>query len=165
VSFYPWITRGEDTEYLTNAHLRGQAFLLDKELTITHLPPEAYGALPCAKLGQDVTQFIYERGKLLAAQEQPELVAVESEELDPYPGRLLRENAANQALVALHHMATPETVARHGSPEQIVAEAERRASEAPTRHLNSAQEWPRLLDALGWDAPLRSHWLSRLEDG
>ena len=89
VSFDPWITRGEDIDYLINARLQGQEYFFDKELTITHLPPEVYGALPYAKLGQDVVRFMYERGKLLAAQEQPESVTVEPQDLDPYPGRLL----------------------------------------------------------------------------
>jgi hypothetical protein len=165
VSFDPWITRGEDIDYLINARLRGRNFFFDKELAITHLPPEAYGALPYAKLGQDVVRFMYERGKLLASQEQPELVTVEPQDLDPYPGRLLRENVADQALAALHHTATPEAVARYGSPEQIVAQAERRAREAPPRYFDFAQAWPRLLDALSRDAVLRDHWRSRLERG
>jgi hypothetical protein len=138
---------------------------LDKELTITHLPPEAYGALPYAKLGQDVVRFMYERGKLLAAQELPALVPVEPQDLDPYPGRLLRENVADRALAALHHTATPEAVARCGSPEQIVAQAEQRAHEAPPRYFEFAQAWPRLLDALGRDAILRDLWQSQLEGG
>ena len=163
VSFDPWITRGEDIDYLINARLQGQAFLLDKELTITHLPPKAYSMPPYARLSQDVVRFIYERGKLLAAQERAELATIESKDLDPYPGLLLRESVADQALAALHHTATPEAVARYGSPEQIVARAERRAREAPARYFAFAQQWPRLLDAPGRDTALWTHWQSRLE--
>jgi len=46
VGFDPGITRGEDIDYLINARLAGHRFWLDKELLITHRPPEAYGALP-----------------------------------------------------------------------------------------------------------------------
>ena len=70
-----------------------------------------------------------------------------------------------QALEALRRVATPEAVAGHGSPEQIVAQAERRAREAPLRYFEFAQEWPRLLAALGRDAVLRDRWRSRLEGG
>ncbi|MEA3440780.1 MAG: glycosyltransferase family 2 protein [Chloroflexota bacterium] len=158
VSFDPWITRGEDIDYLINARLHGYEFYLDKELTITHIPPEAYGTLPYAKLAQDVVRFLYERGKLLAAHEQPGLVAVETQDLDPYPGRLLQENMAAQALAALQRMATPDTVAHHGSPEQIVEQATQWAREAPLRYFEFAQEWPRLLGALDRDVVLRDHW-------
>jgi hypothetical protein len=138
---------------------------LDKELTITHLPPEAYGALPYAKLGQDVVRFMYERGKLLAVRERSELVTVEPQDLDPYPGWLLRESVADQALEALQRVVTPEAAARYGSPEQIVAQAERQARQTPPHFFEFAQAWPRLLDALGRDAVLRDHWQSRLEGG
>ena len=162
VSFDPWITRGEDIDYLINGRLQGLEFFLDKELTITHLPPEAYGALPYAKLAQDVERFIYERGKLLVARKQPGLTALDPEELDPYPGRLLRDDASARALEALQRLATPETAACHGSPEQIVAAADRQAREAPLRYSGFAQVWPRLLEAMGRDRSLRDHWQGKL---
>ncbi len=161
VSFDPHITRGEDIDYLINARLRGLGFFFDKKLTITHLPPEAYDEPPYAKLAQDVVRFIYERGKLLAARERPEFAPLEPEALDPYPGRLLREDVADQALEALQRLATPKTVIRYGSPGEIVAAAERRAREAPPRYFEFARMWPRLLEALGRDRALRDHWRSR----
>jgi hypothetical protein len=86
------------------------------------------------KLHQDVIRFLYERGKLLAAQERPEFAPLEPQALDPYPGRLLRED---------------------------VAAAERRAREALPRYFEIAQKWPRLLEALSRDRVLRDHWRSR----
>jgi hypothetical protein len=158
VSFDPWITRGEDIDYLINARLHGYEFYLDKELSITHMPPENYGALPYAKLAQDIVRFLYERGKLLAARDRPGLVAVEPQDLNPYPGRLLQENLVAQALAALQHLATPDAVARHGSPEQIVEQATQWAREAPLRYFEFAQKWHRLLAALDRDPLLRGHW-------
>ena len=165
VSFDPWITRGEDIDYLINARMQGHEFLFDKHLTITHLPPDAYSASPYAKLGQDVVRFLYERGKLLAARELPGLVTVEPQHLDPYPGLLLRENVAAQALEALRRVATPEAVARYGSPGRILAQAERRAREAPSRYLKFAREWPRLLATLDRDTVLRGFVQSWLVSG
>ena len=158
VSFDPWITRGEDIDYLINARLHGHEFYFDKELSITHLPPEAYGALPYAKLAQDVVRFIYERSKLLVTRKRSMLVTVEPQDLDPYPGQLLQENVAAQALSALQLLATPDAVARHGSPEQIVEQAKQWAREAPIRYFEFAQEWPQLLAALNRDTVLRGHW-------
>ena len=163
VSFDPYVTRGEDIDYLINACLQGLEFFFDKELTITHLPPEAYGALPYAKLAQDVVRFIYERGKLLAARERSGFAPLEPQALDPYPGQLLRGNAPAQALEALQRLATPEVVARYGSPEQIVALAKRRACEAPPRYFEFAGRWPCLMEAIGQDAALRDRLLTRFE--
>jgi len=151
VPFDPYITRGEDIDYLINARLHRLEFFFDKELTIVHLPPEAYNVLPYAKLAQDVIRFIYERAKLLAARERPEFAPLEPQALDPYPGRLLREDVAAQALQALQRTATPQAVASYGSPEEIITEAERRASEAPPRYFEFARVWPRLLEALAND--------------
>ena len=162
VSFDPHITRGEDIDYLINARLHRLEFFFDRELTITHLPPEAYGALPYAKLAQDVIRFLYERGKLLAARERPEFAPLEPPALAPYPGQLLRDDAPAWALKALQRLATPEAIARYGSPEQIVAAAERRACEVPPRYFEFARVWPQLLEALGRDWALRDHWRSRL---
>ena len=163
VSFDPYITRGEDIDYLINARLQGLEFFFDKELTITHLLPEAYGALPYAKLAQDVIRFLYERGKLLAARERPEFAPLEPWALDPYPGQLLRDDAPAWALEALQRLATPEAVARCGSPKEIVAAAERRACEAPPRYFEFAARWPYLMEAIGQDTGLRDRLLACFE--
>ena len=148
VGFDPGITRGEDIDYLINARLAGYQFWLDKELVITHLPPEAYGALPYTKLVQDVYRFVYEREKLCMASTDPV-------QFDPYPGRFLRDDVEEQVLAALQSQATPEATARFGPPETIVAQARRHAVEAVPRYFEFARVWPRLMQAVGQDAALR----------
>jgi hypothetical protein len=155
VGFDPGITRGEDIDYLINARLAGLCFWLDKELVITHLPLGAYGALPYAKLAQDVYRFLYEREKL-------RLAGMDPAQFDPYPGRFLREDVEEQALAALQQMATPAEVARAGSPEGILAQAQRHAQEAPPRYFAFAETWPRLMEALGGDRDLRDQWQAKL---
>ena len=161
VSFDPNITRGEDIDYAMNARLMGFSFWLDKELTITHLPPEAYGAPPYAKLIEDVYRFVYEREKLRLAQQQPGLVKVTVESLDPYPGRFLRDDVLEQALGALQAEATPEAVARYGSPENVAAAAKQCAVRTAPRYFPFAQAWPPLMEALGRDTSLREHLLAQ----
>lgn len=156
VGFDPGITRGEDIDYLINAHLVGHRFWLDKRLVITHMPPEAYGALPYAKLVQDVYRFVYEREKLRRA-------GVDPVQFDPYPGRFLRDDVVVQAMAALQAQATPEVTARFGSPREIVAAAERDAREAAPRYFEFATRWPRLMEAVGRDAKLHQRLLARFE--
>jgi hypothetical protein len=155
VGFDPGITRGEDIDYLINARLAGYDFWLDKELVITHLPPGAYGALPYAKLAQDVYRFLYEREKL-------RLAGMDPAQFDPYPGRFLRYDVEEQALAALQQMATPAEEARSGSPGEILAQALRHGQEAPPRYFAFAQRWPRLMEALGGDRDLCDHWQAKL---
>jgi len=154
VGFDPGITRGEDIDYLVNARLIGFNFWLDKELVITHLPPEAYGVLPYAKLAQDVYRFIYEREKLRLAGADPA-------QFDPYPGRFLRDDVEAQALAALQTKATPEATARFGPPETIIAQAQRHAVESAPRYFKFAARWPDLMQVVGQDVELRERLSAR----
>ena len=156
VGFDPGITRGEDIDYLINAHLAGHRFWLDKELVITHLPPEAYITPPYAKLTQDVYRFVYEGEKLRLAGTDPAL-------FDPYPGRFLRDDVEEQALAALQAKATPEATARFGSPETITAQARHHAVESAPRYFEFARAWPRLMETVGQDAELRERLLAHFD--
>jgi len=154
VGFDPGIARGEDIDYVINAHLAGYQFWLDKELVITHLPPESYGALPYAKLVQDVYRFIYEREKL-------RLAGADSAQFDPYPGRFLRDDVARHAQAALEAQVTPEAVACFDSPREVVVAAEHHAREAAPRYFEFTRAWPHLMEAVGQDAELRERILAR----
>ncbi len=92
VAFDPLVTRGEDIDYLINAKFLGHDFLLDNTLWIRHLPPPKTAPL-WRRFREDVDRFIYSRAKL-RDQEPLEEVAreVRVEELDPYPGRFLRDD-------------------------------------------------------------------------
>lgn len=92
VAFDPHVTRGEDIDYLVNAKFMGHAFLLDNALWIRHLPPPK-SAPPWRRFREDLDRFIYSREKLRA--QRPAGGGrrwVEVDELDPYPGRFLRED-------------------------------------------------------------------------
>jgi hypothetical protein len=160
VGFDPGITRGEDIDYLINARLMGIEFWLDKELLITHIPPGApdssHSASTWSKLHQDVLRFIYEREKLRLADTDPA-------QFDPYPGRFLRDDVEEQALAALRTTATPEVIARFGSPEAIIALAQRHAIEAAPRYFEFAAHWPDLMEAVGRDAELRERLLAHFD--
>ena len=160
VGFDPGITRGEDIDHLINARLGEFKFWLDKQLVITHLPPDApdssHSAPTWSKLHQDVLRFVYEREKLRLAGADPA-------QFDPYPGRFLRDDVEEQALAALQAEATPEAVARFGPPETIVAQARCHAVESAPRYFKFAQAWPRLMEAVGRDAELRERLSTRFD--
>jgi len=156
VGFDPGITRGEDIDYLINAQLAGNRFWLDKELLITHLPPKPYDTHRYAKLMQDIYRFAYEREKL-------RLTKVDPAQFDPYPGRFLRDDFADQALDALQAEATPEATVRFGTPDSIVAQARLRAVEIAPRYMEFAGRWPEFMEAVEKDVALRELLLERFE--
>ena len=78
VPYDPYITRGEDCDYLVNATHSGRNLLFDKRLVLAHLPPKR--RLPYRlKFHQDIYRFAYLRRKLAA-------LGMEAAGLDPYPG-------------------------------------------------------------------------------
>lgn len=91
VAFDPNVTRGEDIDYLTNAKFFGHDFLLDNTLWIRHLPPPKT-APPWRRFREDLDRFIYSREKLRRQKEGEGRRLVNVEELDPYPGRFLRDD-------------------------------------------------------------------------
>lgn len=151
VPFDPYITRGEDIDYLINARLAGYRFFLDKELSVVHLPPPSG-----SHLREDVIRFIYEREKLrlakglgLGARESP----LAPESLDPYPGLFLRDDLEEQAREALRE---------HGLPESTVEDAKRYAQEMAPRYFRFFEEWPRLMRALGSDEVLKRRLVRKM---
>jgi len=160
VGFDPGITRGEDIDYLINARLMGFKFWFDKQLVITHMPPDApesaHSAHTWSKLHQDVLRFVYERGKL-------RLAGVSPAQFDPYPGRFLRDDVEVQALAALQAEATPEAIARFGPPEDIVAQAQRHAVETAPYYFEFATRWSDLMEVVGQDTELHERLLARFD--
>ncbi len=138
VGFDPYITRGEDIDYVLNAMIVGQTIYLDKALRVVHMPPQTYNTDPYARLAQDVYRFVYEREKVRRYKERIFL------NLHPYPGWFLQEDLETHALEALRELATPQAVTLWGTPEHIVETALKRAQHHI--HLFDAfiRGWPKL---------------------
>lgn len=156
VGFDPSITRGEDMDYLINARLEGLWFFLDKELNIVHLPPQgtSYKDKSYSKLQQDVVRFMYEREKLRAAADHPELESVSPASLAPYPGDFLIDDLEDQALHALRELR-PADDRDWPEPEEIVEQARQHAKEGVPRYFEFRQVWPSMMAAFGKDETLK----------
>ena len=85
VAFDPWITRGEDLDYLFNLRLAGLDMWFDNEWFGKHLPPDTPDE-PNRYL-QDIYRWLYERAKLSYASYREELRQVTAKSLMPYPGK------------------------------------------------------------------------------
>lgn len=85
VPFDPWVTRGEDLDYLFNLRLVGLDMWFDGQWYVKHLPPAT--ADEPNRFLQDVYRWLYERAKLTFCAQQPGLRQVTAASLMPYPGQ------------------------------------------------------------------------------
>ena len=91
VPFDPEMTRGEDIDYLINAKMFGFNFFLDNKLAIKHLPPRKHHAV-WKRLRQDIYRFFYEKAKIESQEERPNMIEIEPEDFDPYPGEFMKKD-------------------------------------------------------------------------
>lgn len=84
IAFDPWVTRGEDLDYLINMRLHGGEMYIDDQWSVMHLSSGPKS--PALRYRQNVYRFIYEHRKLEFAKSQVDLARVTPESLAPYPG-------------------------------------------------------------------------------
>ena len=97
VPFDPWITRGEDIDYLLCARLYGFNFLLDNQWSILHDPPPKRRGF-WGEFEQDVYRFLYQREKLKFLEKKLGRRILD-ERLDPFPGYFLKDNLEGKILI------------------------------------------------------------------
>ena len=104
VCFDPWITRGEDIDYLLCSKIYGFKFLLDNQWNILHEPPPKKRGF-WGEFEQDVYRFIYQREKLKFLEKKLGKKILD-ESLDPFPGYFLKEDLEGKILVTgiLYHL-------------------------------------------------------------
>jgi glycosyltransferase involved in cell wall biosynthesis len=160
VPFDPWITRGEDLDYLFDLRLNGMDVWFDNEWHIRHLPPPS--AKPVGRFQQDVYRWIYETHKFEVAAKREELRRVTASSLEPYPGEWIGSD--------LRHRIRRTAFARaigcegHGDYLRIfrrgIPEAERYVQETSGNYLAFLTYWQRLIEGLWDDAGLARQLLS-----
>ena len=156
VAFDPFITRGEDLDYLFNMRMFGYDVWFDNEWTVRHLPPESEKRSP--RFMQDVYRWYYERAKLTFAAHQKELIPVTAASLMPYPGpwisRELDDRVRKTAMVRSVFTREHEgylRIWRHG-----IGEAKAYARQNAASYLRFQSFWPKIMDGLWRDAQLIS---------
>lgn len=154
VAFDPFITRGEDLDYLFNLRLLGYEMWFDNQWSVRHLPPRSTER--SGRFLQDVHRWYYERAKLAFAARLKEYNQVTPASLMPYPGPWLTgqldERVRKTALVRAvftHEHREYWAVWRRGR-----ADAERYARENAHRYLQFQSFWPSIMNGLWADAEL-----------
>lgn len=158
IPFDPFITRGEDLDYLFNLRLVGLDMWFDNQWNVRHLPPESRERAP--RFMQDVYRWYYERAKLAHASRMNDLNAVTPASLMPYPGlwisRELDSRVRNTALIRA--LFTAEHLGYLRIWRRGRAEAERYAAEYQGAYLRLMGFWPTIVDGLWNNRDLASLW-------
>ncbi|MBY4797615.1 glycosyltransferase family 2 protein [Collinsella sp. AGMB00827] len=154
VSFDPFITRGEDLDYLFNLKLFGYEMWFDNQWAVRHLPPPT--ADRAGRFMQDVYRWYYEREKLAFAARLKQYNQVTPAALMPYPGPWLtdqldervKKTALIRALLT-RERRTYWRIWREGREEAL-----RYARESAHRYLQFQSFWPSIMNGLWCDPVL-----------
>jgi len=154
--FDPWITRGEDIDYLLCARLYGFEFLLDNQWSILHDPPPKRRGF-WGEFEQDVYRFLYQREKLRLLEKKLEKRILD-ERLDPFPGYFLKDDLEGKILVTgilavlglkreelFHAKSLSQLVKAFREVEVLLRKAEKYAFENVGRYLGFQRLWAETL--------------------
>lgn len=156
VPFDPYITRGEDLDYVLNCRAIGLDVWFDNSWFVRLQPPEEAAPVPSTFM-QDVYRWLYEYRKLDAMNARRDLRTITPESLAPYPAPWLVPDVRRRVFqTALRRFVTgPDRLAYLGILTKGRYEADKFAKVASTRYLSFAMVWPTIASALWGDRYLR----------
>lgn len=154
VAFDPYITRGEDLDYLFNLRMNGIDVWFDNQWYVRHLPPKT--ASEPGRFLQDVYRWTYEREKLSVANDRIGLRKVTPDSLDPYPGPWI--SSAIHRRIFLTSLLKALDGPEHGEYFRIWAksrgEARAWARRVGESYFSFQTYWPNMMAQLWGDEPL-----------
>ncbi len=154
VAFDPYITRGEDLDYLFNIRMNGLDVWFDNKWVVRHLPPKQTEKAP--RFLQNVYRWTYERAKLLYANAQIDLHQVTADSLMPYPGPWISENLESKVVKTC--LARALCTREHGAYLRVLtrgrASARRYAAANCDKYVRFQNFWPAIMAGLWCDAEL-----------
>ena len=155
VPFDPYITRGEDLDYLLDLRAHGIDVWFDNQWRVRLEPPAEDAGAP-SRFMQDVYRWLYEYRKLDAMNARRDLRSVTPESLMPYPAPWLGADVRRRIFqTALRRLVTgPDRLAYLRILTRGRLEADRFARSSSTRYLSFALVWPTIVEALWCDRML-----------
>ena len=154
VAFDPWITRGEDLDYMINLRMYGLDMWFDNQWFLRHLPPRTLSE--STRFRQDVYRWIYEHRKIEYLRSQIDLLQIRPRDLDPYPGPFVDSSISSRLTVTglLRSIGRPDTSGYFHAAVQARRDAEQYAQDHCSQYFRFQTVWPQLISALENDAPL-----------
>ncbi len=156
VGFDPWVTRGEDVDYVINVRMHGGDVFIDDQWKIMHLPPEPLSE--ALKFQQDVYRFVYEQRKIEFAKSQVDLRQVTPKSMAPYPGDFIDSSVGWRAFVTgmLRAVARPEKKRYFQAARNAVRDAADYARESCQYYFEFQRRWPMMMERLWDDVALKT---------
>lgn len=156
VGFDPWVTRGEDIDYVINVRMHGGDVFIDDEWKIMHLPPEPISE--ALKFQQDVYRFVYEQRKIEFAKSQVDLRQITPKSMAPYPGDFIDSSVGRRAFLTsmLRAVARPEKKRYFQAARHAVRDAADYARESCQYYFEFQRRWPMMMERLWDDVALKT---------
>lgn len=156
VAFDPWITRGEDLDYMLNLRMYGADIWFDNQWGIRHLPPKTGNE--GARFRQDVFRWMYEYRKLEFSRTQIDLLQIKPSTLQPYPGPLLEPGVEKRLrkTAQMRSLVRPNKAEYRSAAAAARGEADAYASMNCGKYFELQRAWPELMARMEGDAVLRN---------
>jgi len=156
VSFDPWVTRGEDMDYVINVRMHGGDVFIDDQWNALHLPPEPVSE--ALRFRQDVYRFVYEHRKIEFAKSQVDLRQITPKSMAPYPGEFIDSSVGWRAFVTgmLRAVARPEKGLYFQAALHAVRDASDFAREHCQHYFEFQRRWPIMMERIWDDVALSS---------
>lgn len=158
IAFDPWITRGEDIDFLINLRLHGGEMYIDDQWSIMHLSQGPKSR--AVRFRQDMYRFVYEHRKLEFAKSQVDLARVTPESLAPFPGDFVDSSVSFRArITSLLRCITSNERSLYW---HIATGSIRDAGEYARKHCGNyfalQRAWAYMMERLFNDVPLGTHF-------
>lgn len=101
----PPMRRGEDMDWVMNAHILGERFVMDPGLVIKHLPPPRPHPT-WRPMREDIHRFLYQRAKIDHSRDGDGYHHLERARYVPYPGAFFQDDFPERAARASLVLAT-----------------------------------------------------------
>ncbi len=156
VSFDPWVTRGEDMDYVINVRMHGGDVFIDDGWKAVHRPPEPVSE--ALRFRQDVYRFVYEHRKIEFAKSQVDLRQVTPQSMMPFPGEFIDSSVGWRAFITgmLRAISRPEKSRYFQAALYSVREAGVYARENCQNYFEFQRRWPMLMERICEDVALAS---------
>ncbi len=154
VAFDPFITRGEDMDYLISLRMYGIDVWFDKNWYVRHLPPAQKHT--ASRFLADAYRWLYESQKVAWANAHTKLRPITVQSLSPYPAEWIRPEVINNiTTTAKRRMLTyPEKASYFKILTQYLPEALIYAKKHAHSYFVFMNFWPTIIKSLWNDKAL-----------
>ncbi len=160
LSFDPWITRGEDLDYMLDLRMYGSDIWFDNQWKLHHLPPQTPSE--GNRFRQDIFRWLYEYRKVEYSRALIDLQQIKPSSLEPYPGPFLEPGILRRIRLTafLRSFGRPDKKAYRQAAKAATGEARTYADRNCAKYFEFQYTWPEVMARLEGDAVLSAALLS-----